>query len=278
MRDGTAVPPGQPTLLPIEAAGVPFLVFPALAAQPGLVHGVLTRAGGVSGGPYASLNVSLAVGDERGAVLENRRRVATALGIAPEQVYGGRQVHGATWRVVDPTLAPAALEREPCDILLTGAPGRLLLLKFADCTPLVLWDVRRRWVAVAHAGWRGTALSVATVAVQALAEAAGSDPADLWAAIGPAIGPCCYQVGPEVVAAVSAAVPAPGAVIRWGTGDRAYLDLSAANRQQLERAGVRPERILAAQRCTACEPETFFSHRALGTPAGRFAVAAGVSE
>jgi polyphenol oxidase len=256
--------------------GVPHLQFPQLAAEAGLVHGIFTRAGGVSDGPYASLNVSLAVGDDRERVLENRRRAARALDADPGQVYGARQVHGAAWRVVDAALAPAEIEREPYDILLSGTPDHLLLLKFADCTPLILWDARRRWVAVAHAGWRGTAADVAGVAVRALAAVAGSDPSELWAGVGPCIGPCCYEVGAEVVEAVSRVVPDAATVWRRGPAGRPHLELAVANQQQLQAAGVRPERILTADQCTACEADTFFSHRALGFPAGRFAVAAGV--
>jgi polyphenol oxidase len=264
------------SLITHHSALVPYLQFPALAEAPGLVHGVFTRAGGVSATPYATLNVSLAVGDERERVMENRRRIAAALAADPDRVFGARQVHGAAWRVVEAHETPAATEREPCDILLTGTPGHLLLLKFADCTPLVVWDARRRWVAVAHAGWRGTAQDVAGVTVRALAAAAGSRPVDLWAGIGPAIGACCYEVGPDVVAAVQPAVPGGTGLVRPGAGDRAYLDLVAANRQQLVAAGVPPGQIAAADRCTCCEPTTFYSHRALGLPAGRFGVAAGV--
>jgi polyphenol oxidase len=259
-----------------HSAGVPYLHFPALAQMPGLVHGVFTRAGGVSEAPFASLNVSLAVGDDRAHVLENRRRVAEALGADPRRVFGARQVHGAAWRIVEPHEAPGTTEREPCDVLLSGTPGHLLLLKFADCTPLILWDARRRWVAVAHAGWRGTAQDVAGVAVRALGAAAGSRTADLWVGIGPTIGACCYEVGPEVVAALARAVPDAAAVVRPAAGDRAYLDLVAANRHQLEMAGVPPAQIVAAARCTCCDAATFYSHRALGLPAGRFGVAAGV--
>ncbi len=259
-----------------QAAGVPYLLFPGLAGAPGLVHGVLTRVGGVSEGPYASLNVSLAVGDVPERVRDNRARIARALDVDPGRVFGTRQVHGAAWRVVGPDEPPAALEREPADILLCGAPGTLLLLKFADCTPIVFWDPRRCWVAVAHAGWRGTAQNVAGVAVAALGAAAGSRQRDLWVGIGPAIGVCCYVVGPEVVAAVGAAVPDPSGVVRAGADGRAYLDLAAANRLQLDQAGVPAEQVVLAQCCTGCESDTFVSHRALGLPAGRFAVAAGV--
>ncbi|SRR5579884_396110 len=259
-----------------SAEGVPYLQLAGLAELPGLVHGISTRAGGVSEGPYAALNVSLMVGDERARVLENRARLARALGAPPEQVYTCRQVHGAAWRVVDAETTPADIEREPLDILLCSRPGSRLLLKFADCTPLLLWDPRRRWVAVAHAGWRGTAQRVATVAVQALVDSAGSEPADLWAGIGPAIGGCCYEVGDEVIAAVAATLPAPAAAVRPGRGTRRHLDLAEANRQQLVAAGLAPERVLSARCCTACHSDTFFSHRVQGLPAGRFAVVAGV--
>jgi YfiH family protein len=254
-----------------------YLVFAPLAALPGLVHGVFTRHGGVSAPPYATLNVSLAVGDDPARVLENRRRVARALGGRLEHLYTVQQVHGAAHRVVDGTVPPASLGREPADILLTGTPGVLLLLKFADCVPLLYWDPVRRWVALAHAGWRGTALNVAGATVQLLTAVAGSRPGDLWVALGPAIGRCCYIVGPEVVAAVSRAVPDAAAVQCPAADGRAYLDLVLANVQQLLAAGVPPDQVVEAQRCTACESATFFSHRALGMPSGRFAVVAGVS-
>jgi YfiH family protein len=257
--------------------GVPFLTFTALAALPGLVHGISTRSGGLSEGPYASLNLSLMVGDARERVLENRARLARAVGGDPAAVYSCNQVHGAELRVVELATTPAAVERERLDILLSGAPGRLLLLKFADCTPLLLYDPHRRWVALAHAGWRGTALNVAGTTVAALAARAGSDPADLWAGIGPAIGACCYEVGDEVISAVEAAVPRSTGLTRPGRGERRHLDLALANRQQLLAAGLRAERIVGAGRCTACERDTFFSHRAQGMPAGRFAVVAGVA-
>jgi len=262
-------------LVAVDRADVPYLTFPTLSDAPGLIHGVFTRAGGVSAPPYASLNVSYMVGDDRAGVQENRARIARALGGAPERLFSTRQVHGADSCAIDAATTARAIEREPFDILLSGTPGQLLLLKFADCVPLLVWDARRRWVAVAHAGWRGTALNAAAATVGALA-AAGSVPGDLSAGIGPAIGGCCYEVGADVAGAVAAVVPDPARVQLQPRPGSTHLDLAEANRQQLIAAGVPAERVAVAGRCTACEVNTFFSHRALGAPAGRFAVVAGV--
>ncbi|MBX5490683.1 MAG: peptidoglycan editing factor PgeF [Chloroflexi bacterium] len=257
-------------------AAVPCFEFPALA-ESGLRHGVLTRLGGVSPAPYAALNVSFAVGDERARVMENRARAAHALGGELGRLRAARQVHGAAWRVVRcGDTPPAEAEAPPADILLCGEPGTLLLLKFADCTPLILWDAAQRWVALAHAGWRGTALNVAATAVAALVQVAGSRPEGLWAAIGPAIGRCCYEVAPAVVRAVSATGVDAERVSALGPSGRPHLDLAEANRLQLLAAGVLPGRISAAGVCTACRTDLFYSHRALGVPAGRFGVVAGV--
>jgi YfiH family protein len=216
------------------------------------------------------------VGDDPAHVATNRARIAEALGGTAEQIYSTRQVHGADWLVVNGEQPPGALARAEADILLSGARGVLLLLKFADCTPLLLWDPGRRWVALAHAGWRGTGQNVAGAAVRALGRTAGTEPAELWAGIGPAIGVCCYEVSEEVVGAVMAATPGGAPISRPGRRGRPHLDLVEASRQQLIAAGLRPDHILAAERCTACASDTFYSHRALGMPAGRFAVAAGL--
>ena len=153
-----------PALAARDSTEVPYLQFPALAALSGLTHGVFTRAGGASEPPYATLNVSLAVGDDPAQVRENRRRIAVALGADPSQVFGARQVHGAAWRVIAPG-AVAITERLPCDILLSGTPANCCS-SVCGLHALVLWDARRRWVAVAHAGWRGTAQDVPVPAVR----------------------------------------------------------------------------------------------------------------
>ena len=239
--------------------------FENLSRIPGVVHGITTRAGGVSQGRCASLNVSYSVGDAADNVDENLRRVAETLGTRREALFAAYQVHGREVSVVDPD-TPG---RPTCDVLVTQSPERTLMLRFADCTPVLLADLRRGAVAAVHAGWRGSAVRAAGAAVEALREVFGSDSRDIVAGIGPAIGPCCYTVGDDVREAFS---------------DRPHLlsdgklDLWEANRQALVEAGVPAENIEVAGICTRCESERFFSHRANhGQPAGRFAALIGIA-
>jgi polyphenol oxidase len=142
------------------------------------------------------------------------------------------------------------------DALLENTPGSVVAVKTADCIPLLLVDQRRRAVAAVHAGWRGTAARIVTGAIVAMRERFGTEPADLHAAIGPGIGKCCYEVGPEVAA-------------QFGEQGRVHLDLPAINRAQLLEAGVTPERIYASNLCTMCRAEEFESFRRDGEAAGR---------
>jgi polyphenol oxidase len=150
----------------------------------------------------------------------------------------------------------------------TNRPDTPLTMRFADCTPVLFYDPVRRVIGLAHAGWRGTVKQVVVSTLRAMQDAYGTDPADVQAAIGPSIGPERYQVGPEVVAAVVESFGAADGLIRRGQDGSAYLDLWAANRLALERAGVR--QIEIAGICTASNVAEFFSHRAEGGKTGRF--------
>ncbi len=144
------------------------------------------------------------------------------------------------------------------DALLENRSGCAVAVKTADCSPVLLVDVRRRAVAAVHAGWRGTAAGIAAAAAEAMARQFATRPEDLRAVVGPGIGPCCYEVGPEVAA-------------RFGinNGARAYLDLAEANRRQLREAGVAAEHIWVAGMCTRCLAGEFYSFRREGERAGR---------
>jgi YfiH family protein len=244
---------------------LPLYRFSKLADVPGVKHAVTTRAGGVSRNRCASLNVSYTVGDAVENVEENLRRVADALGTRREHLFSAYQVHGRAVTVVEPTTEA----RPRCDVLITSSPERVLMLRYADCTPVLLADTGGRAVAAVHAGWRGSAVRAADAAVSAMHEAFRIRAEDLVAGIGPAIGPCCYEVGADVVEAF---------------GDRPWLfrdgklDLWEANRQALIDSGVPEDNIEVAGVCTRCESERFFSHRANGgQPAGRFAALIGLA-
>ncbi len=238
--------------------GVTFYQFTELAEQRGVCHAISTRLGGVSPAPFASLNLTTARGDVPERVAENHRRLCAALGVDPATLVSPQQVHGARVERVGREMCGQVVPA--CDGLVTDEPGVTLLLRFADCVPLIVYDPDRRAVGVAHAGWRGTVAGIATALVDAMRRAFGSRPESLIAGIGPAIGPCCYRVGPEVVREVIAAFGSPdGLLPRWDDGAHSF-DLWAANARLLREAGVR--RIEVAGICTACRVDEFFSHRA----------------
>ena len=243
--------------------GLRLFQFDNLSKIAGVVHGISTRAGGVSEGRCESLNVSYTVGDTTENVDENLERVAHAVGARKKDLFAAYQVHGRHVTVVE-----AETEARPrCDVLVTRSPEKTLMLRYADCTPVLLADPKRRVVAAVHAGWRGSAVRAAGAAVEALRDRFGCQPGDIVAGIGPAIGPCCYTVGQDVVEAFA---DRPGLFSGGDGGQR--LDLWAANHQALVEAGVASEQIEVAGICTQCQSERFFSHRANGgQPAGRFA-------
>ncbi len=246
--------------------GILFYQFEGLAGA-GLTHAVLTRLGGVSRGPFATLNLGHTVGDDLSAVQENHRRVFALFGVERGQVVSPYQVHSAHIRLVGPEHGGTV--QNATDGLLTTTPGLMLLFRFADCVPLLLWDPVHRAVGLAHAGWRGVANGVVGAAVEAFIRHIGSRPEDLWAGIGPAIGPCCYQVGPEVVAAVVGEGTDPSGLVHRRE-DGLYLDLPGVVRTELEALGIR--QIEASGICTACHTDEWFSHRAEGGRTGRFGV------
>jgi YfiH family protein len=212
-----------------------------------------TRVGGVSERPYESLNLAVKTGDEPGRVADNRRALATALGIAPENVVMGRQVHGADllWHEAQqdpPVYAEVVRSPHEVDAHATDQPGLVPLVMVADCLPVALSGPGG--VAMAHGGWRGLAGGV----LEASADRVKAEAA----AIGPGIGPCCYEVGEEVLSAFEDLE---------GVADGRMLDLPAVAAALLGRAGV--ERVERADLCTSCNPELFFSHRRDGETTGR---------
>lgn len=250
----------------VSAGGLAYYRFSDLP----LVHGVFTRLGGVSAPPWDSLNVGSTVGDDPAAVARNHALMWDALGVDGAQACSVWQVHSAEV-VVGEQVRPEQVRSEQvrkADAMVTDRAGLPLVMRFADCVPILLYDAVRGAIGMAHAGWRGTVAGVGPAAVRAMARAFGSRPGDIWAGIGPSIGVSHYRVGEEVVAAVEAAFGGPDGLVRRADDGGAYLDLWSANRLALERAGV--GEVVVAGICTASRTHEFYSHRAEGGRTGRF--------
>jgi YfiH family protein len=217
-------------------------------------HGFTTREGGVSEGPFASLNLSFAVGDARAAVEENARRLVRTAGLTRglatvSQVHGDRVFEACAG--ADP-LTPLG----EADALICGEPGAAIGVRIADCVPILLRDPQTGWVAAVHSGWRGTDLEISARAVEALLSK-GARAERLVAAIGPSIRACCYEVSEELASRFTAKFGV-GVVTR--PAGKPHLDLVAAIEQSLARAGVRAENVERVAPCASCDAR-FFSHR-----------------
>jgi YfiH family protein len=260
-----------------EQAGLQVLTWPVFDPLP-VAAVVTTRHGGVSCGRYATLNLSLSVGDEPSDVLENRRRAAAAVGACPTDFVFARQVHGATARIVSGAdrgsgTRDAASAIGPADALVTADPGTVLAILVADCVPVVLYDPAAHVLACVHAGWRGTVAHVTQAAVTAMCSL-GADARSVIAGIGPAVSPTAYQVGEPVASAARQAFGEQAGTLLAPAGPGQWLfDLWAANRHTLRMAGVPDTQIHLAATPTGPGPGLFFSHRA-EQPCGRFALVA----
>lgn len=245
--------------------------FPALE-QYGVVHGFTLRGHGDSDIVPGTLNMALHVGDNPTKVLQNRQQVAQALGFKLERTTTCAQVHGNKVVVVTPELIGAgALDFsntiQGTDGLVTAETDSPLMLFFADCVPVMLVDTKSKAFALVHAGWRGAVSNIGVKALQIMQEQYGTKAENVLAAIGPSIGPCCYEVDEAVYNKVPeyADCFVPTGVKHW------HLDLWKVNRVQLERLGVASEHILESGYCTQHHVDEFFSYRAEGGRTGRLA-------
>ncbi len=246
---------------------VPYYTFESLDAFPELFHAVFTRRGGVSPKPWDSLNLGWTVGDDETRVEENYRRIAQVAGVERSALTTTWQVHGNTILEANAQRSGGSLGK--ADGLITEIPGIPLLQRYADCTPIIVYDPAHRAVGIAHAGWQGVVNRTAEALVWAMIDAYESRPQELVGVIGPAIGPCCYEVGPEVVAAIRSSQNDPEVLLRpsYQSG-HAYLNLWDANALQLMDAGL--QAVEVAGLCTACHTDIFFSHRGDQGRSGRF--------
>lgn len=216
----------------------------------GVSAGFTTRWSGTSPAPWSTLNLSENVGDAKRHVSQNRKVLLDHLKW-PGALIIPRQVHGSEVLIIEEPTDWDALEG---DAAITSASGILLGVLVADCVPILLADRRGRAVGCVHAGWRGTAQDIATRAVNAMTAFAGTDPEDVQAAIGPCIGPCCYEVDDPVLQALSRACPG-------GLPQTTRVDLQEINRRQLVAAGMIDDHIEILRLCTSCRKDLFFSYR-----------------
>jgi YfiH family protein len=276
--------------------GLQILEAPELAQLSWLVHGFSTRPGGVSeldanrdGGKIAEnvLNLGLTDWDTRERVLKNRQKFFAALKASDMRVIALRQIHSDIIHTVTGANSQPSAEAPKGDALITNEPGLLLVVQTADCVPILLADKKRRAIAAIHSGWRGTLQRIAEKTLGRMQMEFGTRSQDVIAALGPGIGQCCFEVGPEVAAEFAAKFPearewfkGPFDALARGDNDpnwlpwltmrppghqlpepRAHLDLLAANRAILSAAGVSQRNIFSSVFCTACRTDLFFSYR-----------------
>lgn len=250
----------------IQANDVRYYTFESFETAP-VIHGIFTRHGGVSPHPWKSLNLGGTVGDERSHVIENRRRMFEAVDLPVESLHDVWQVHSD--RVVT-IKAPRPLdqEHEKADAMITAESGITLLMRFADCVPIFLYDPVQHIAGIAHAGWMGTVLKIAAHTIAEMKRAFGSNPANILAGIGPSIGPEEYEVGDEVIEKVCRAFPQTADVLLKRKNGSCHFDLWEANRQTLAEAGI--GHIETAGVSTAVNTQDWYSHRAEKGRTGRF--------
>ena len=234
----------------LQQADFPFYTFTNLT-KCGVRHFV------TSCGPDADVNLRSANG------AECRRQLAQSVGFDIDRLVTGEQTHSLNIAVVTEADAGRGCldidSRIPCtDALITNHPNIPLMVLTADCVPILLYDATTRSAAAIHAGWRGTANGIVGLTIEKMKNVFGSNPKDLVAAIGPGIGPCCFEVGDDVAEHFSRW---PNTVIRRPDWTKPHIDLVLANRLQLEQAGVLPQNIETSGECTLCSPQQFFSHR-----------------
>jgi len=281
-----------------RSGGLQILQAAALRNLPWLVHGFSTRVGGASPlDAVRALNLGFTAWDARENVLANRAKLLEALRAGRMQLATLRQIHSDVVHLLE--APPESALRG--DAAIAQAPGLLLGVQTADCVPILLADVRRRAVAAAHAGWRGTLKRIAAKTLGRMQMAFGTRPQDVVAVLGPAIGRCCYEVGAEVTQAyagnfasarewfdgpfdqlVAGEEPNP---LKWlhmtppghdPPPPRVRLDLVAANRWQLLDAGVRASNVIASELCTSCRTDLLFSYRKERERTGRLMAVIGV--
>ncbi len=236
----------------------------------GVRHGFSTRLGGVSPAPWDSLNLGPSRGDDMDNVRENYRRFCGVLGVTAEHCVLSRQVHEDTVRVVTAEDRGKGAWRERdyggVDALVTNVPDTPLTVFSADCNVMLFYDPVAKAIGAAHAGWRGTALNIAGKTVAEMVRRYGCRPENIAAAIGPAIGQCCFETDGDVPAALRAVLGEKAEPFMEKRGEKFYIDLKGVNALWLREAGV--QTVDVSPLCTRCRTDLFWSHRLQGNARG----------
>lgn len=254
--------------------GLTYLSFPeTLLCE--VVHGFFTRKGGVSPIPYASLNLSISTGDSREHIRQNRDLIFDAMERPNGSMFDVWQVHSDNVICSD---KPRNIEEQPvkADAIFTQNPQVTLLMRFADCVPILIYDPVRKVVGIIHAGWQGTVNQIAKKSIETIAEQYQCNPGDLQAVIGPSIGPDHYEVGEDVHNRALVEFETTNGILERSNNGRWVFDLPKANEVLLRRAGVHT--IHQSGICTACDVENWYSHRAEKGKTGRFAALIGLQD
>jgi len=240
----------------------------------GVRHAFTTRHGGVSPAPFDSLNFASNRGDSEENLLENYRRLGAAVGFDASRGVGCRQIHSDLVRIArEEDAGKLRWDERPydADALITNVPNLPLFAYGTDCCTITVYDPTSRSIAAIHAGWRGTVNGIVLKALVSMMSIYGADPYTTRAAIGPAIGKCCFETDGDVAEAFRALLdPAVDEHIER-RGNKYHIDLKAINRLWLLRGGLDPSRIDVHPDCTMCRPDRYWSHRGMGGQRGGMA-------
>jgi hypothetical protein len=250
--------------------GVSYITSDSLFEQ-GVPHGFFMRHGGCSPAPWISLNMATSVGDSRENVIENRERIASSLGIASDRFFDVWQVHGKHVVSAENPRLPDQIHIQ-ADAIITAQPNVFLLMLFADCVPIMLYDRIQRVAGIAHAGWKGTLNNVIKELVVKMDKDLHVKAGDIQAVIGPCICQTHYQVGDDVALPAKEIYENEAVLIK--RSGFYYFDLGLANMINLQRLGI--SRIERLEICTFCQKEDWFSHRGENGKTGRFAAVIGL--
>ena len=234
-----------------------------------ITHGFTSKLGGVSHGKISGLNLGFRVGDDKKSVLENYKLVSKDLSLDLNRAVLSKQTHTDNIRIVTESDMGKGIMRdsdiEDTDGLITNIQNIPLVIFAADCTPILLYDKANSVIAAVHSGWRGSVKGIAPKCIKLMKEVFGSNPKDIVAAIGPCIGPCCFEFGPEAIHIF------PSDYRKQNPDGKYMIDLWAYNRDKMIEAGLSAENIDISRICTACNADRFYSYRTHKDKTGRLA-------